>query len=354
MLDGHSLEVISRFRQSLLTKSLPNELSSLSVPNRGNKLDQGAAGEKALTPAVVENNGSNRLVLTNKSIEEATLRRKRRWNERYGDDSSVSSEGEETEESDLSNDEESDEDNLLEQIKLTEILAPLNHPSEIVSHPAILKTYTLTIYDKLAAEIIETIETEQNNLNWLNKLLQVLNGEDWFYLLEENLGLLGYDHGLNEDKKGQDNVIAGKTEQVDTTQEKVSEDFSQNNNTEKESSSDEGHKPEQPTNDDRKRITRKTTLSQQEEDSKEIEDPFFALPEALARYIAHQNQVVDDSSDELDILQEYLVNCLQVSIQRQQEYIKNLSGIRNGLVRAERLKEKLFKWGSEMYNKKSN
>lgn len=353
MLDGHSLGVISRFRQSLLTKTLPNELSSLSVPNRGNKLDQEAAGEKALTPAVVENNGSNRLVLTNKSIEEATLRRKRRWNERYGDEMSESSEYEETEESDLSNDEgESDEDNLLEQIKLTEILAPLNHPSEIVSHPAILKTYTLPIYGKLATEIIETIETEQKNLNWLNRLLQVLNGEDWFYLLEENLGLLSYDHGLNEDNKRQNN-LASKTRQDNTSPTKAVGDFSQNNDVEKESSSDECHKAEQPVSDERKRITRKTTLSQQEEESKEIEDPFFALPDTLARYLAHQNQVVDDSSDELDILQEYLVNCLQVSIQRQQEYIKNLSGIRNGLVRAEILKEKLFKWGDEMYNKKS-
>ena len=49
--------------------------------------------------------------------------------------------------------------------------------------------------------MIDLIEIEQTNLNWLNKLLQVLNGEDWFYLLEENLGLKDYDHGLDEDKK---------------------------------------------------------------------------------------------------------------------------------------------------------
>ena len=51
----------------------------------------------------------------------------------------------------------------------------------------------------MSYELIETIELEQNNSNWLNKLLQVLNGEDWFFLLEENLGLLKYDHGLNDE-----------------------------------------------------------------------------------------------------------------------------------------------------------
>ena len=57
------------------------------------------------------------------------------------------------------------------------------------------------------------------------------------------------------------------------------------------------------------------------------------MPTALKRYETYQQNL--ESSDPL---KEELINYLQVSIQRQHEYIKNLILLRNGLVRADRLK----------------
>lgn len=247
-------------------------------------------------------------VLSNESIEIDNLHNKRKWNEIYGDNKQDQNDDDEDDEEDDELDYDEDkEEHPLKKSRIIELLSPLNHPSEIISHPAISKTYKLQTLSKLASELIDLIEIEQTNLNWLNKLLQVLNGEDWFYLLEENLGLKDYDHGLDEDKK-----------------KKIEE--KENNNKDN------------------------TVVEDEFEDEEENKaDPFFALPTALKRYETYQQNL--ESSDPL---KEELINYLQVSIQRQHEYIKNLILLRNGLVRADRLKSDLYKWGKEMYEKKSS
>ena len=243
-------------------------------------------------------------VLSNESIEIDNLHNKRKWNEIYGDNKQDQNDDDEDDEEDdeLEYDEDKEE-HPLKKSRIIELLSPLNHPSEIISHPAISKTYKLQTLSKLASELIDLIEIEQTNLNWLNKLLQVLNGEDWFYLLEENLGLKDYDHGLDEDKK-----------------KKL-----------------------------KKKIIIKTIrlLRMNLKMKKKIRLIRFALPTALKRYETYQQNL--ESSDPL---KEELINYLQVSIQRQHEYIKNLILLRNGLVRADRLKSDLYKWGKEMYERR--
>ncbi|ODV81700.1 uncharacterized protein CANTADRAFT_45777 [Suhomyces tanzawaensis NRRL Y-17324] len=301
MLDNHSLDVISRFKQAVLAKKVPSLTAERLHPNRGIKADMPASSLDLLQTKVAEYDGVNHLILTNESIEKSNYRNKRKWKEFYG-----TSDSEDSDENDNDHDDDDDEDassdsddeHPFKKIKIADILAPLGHPLEVVSHPAILKTYKLPIFHKIASEFIDIIEVEQKNLNWLNKLLQVLNGEDWFYLLEENLGLQKYDHGLDEDK-GVAPADAVKPEDADG-----------------------------------------------------VTDPFFALPETLKRYEAHQLQ--QESNDELATLHDELVNYLQVSIQRQHEYIKNLTYLRNGIVRADRLKKDLYKWGKEMYDRKSS
>ncbi|EMG48322.1 RXT2 Transcriptional regulatory protein RXT2 [Candida maltosa Xu316] len=307
MLDSASLEIISRFKEALLTRKeelptkdkIPNEGNeSLPTYNRGLKLlNTKPPSIDALKIKTTEYNGKKYNVLTNESIEIDNLRNKRKWDEVYGDKQLQDLE-------ELGYDETNEEVHPLKKSKIVELLAPLNHPSEIISHPAISKTYKSQTLSKLASELIELIEVEQNNLNWLNKLLQVLNGEDWFYLLEENLGLKEYDHGLDEDKK---KLIEEKSKQ------------------------------DKPVKDE---------FEDEEENNA---DPFFALPTALKRYETYQQ-----SLETTDPLKEDLVNYLQVSIQRQHEYIKNLTSLRNGLVRADRLKKDLYKWGKEMHDKKSS
>lgn len=318
MLDSFSLEVISRFKKALLaqkldtdrnSKTLNEENESLPVYNRGLKLLKTIQPSfNTLRSKVTEYGGKKYSVLSNESIEIDNLHNKRKWNEIYGDNKQDQNDDDEDDEEDdeLEYDEDKEE-HPLKKSRIIELLSPLNHPSEIISHPAISKTYKLQTLSKLASELIDLIEIEQTNLNWLNKLLQVLNGEDWFYLLEENLGLKDYDHGLDEDKK-----------------KKIEE--KENNNKDN------------------------TVVEDEFEDEEENKaDPFFALPTALKRYETYQQNL--ESSDPL---KEELINYLQVSIQRQHEYIKNLILLRNGLVRADRLKSDLYKWGKEMYEKKSS
>lgn len=347
MLDNHSLDVISRFKQSVLSKTLPGAGPDIGSTSRGNKINPPRTTDNSLTPQIVEYEGSTHLVLTNDSIARSNYRNKRKWHELYGEENSDEGESEEDEDEDEN---DSDDEHPFKKLKLAEILSPLTHPSELITHPAILKTYKLTIFNKLAGELIESIELEQNNLNWLNKLLQVLNGEDWFYLLEENLGLLKYDHGLN-DESNDTPANSNDTKNNADTSEPAAEDKEANSIDEsgQDNTLEEKDENEEPT----KRITR-TSTSQVERESTDVSDPFFALPETLAKYEAHQNQQLDETSDELVIIQEDLINYLQVGIQRQQEYIKNLSQIRSGLVRVDRLKQDLHKWGKEMHDKRSS
>ncbi|KAF6069929.1 RXT2-like, N-terminal family protein [Candida albicans] len=296
MLDSFSLEVISRFKEALSaqkldtdrnSKTLNEENESLPVYNRGLKLSKTIQPSfNTLRSKVTEYGGKKYSVLSNESIEIDNLHNKRKWNEIYGDNKQDQNEDDEDDEEDdeLEYDEDKEE-HPLKKSRIIELLSPLNHPSEIISHPAISKTYKSQTLSKLA----------------------MLNGEDWFYLLEENLGLKDYDHGLDEDKK-----------------KKIEE--KENNNKDN------------------------TVVEDEFEDEEENKaDPFFALPTALKRYETYQQNL--ESSDPL---KEELINYLQVSIQRQHEYIKNLLSLRNGLVRADRLKSDLYKWGKEMYEKKSS
>ncbi|CCG23713.1 hypothetical protein CORT_0E01240 [Candida orthopsilosis Co 90-125] len=322
-MDSKSLEIISQFKDALASESkLDSNVASssstktttseandtLPTYNRGLKLHFQHPSLDSLNTKSVEYNGDQYTVLTNHSIERGNVRNKRKWSQFYNDHNGNGGDEDDAEWSD----EDEDEVHPLKQSRIIELLSPINHPSELVTHPAISKTYQSQTLNKLAMELIELIEFEQNNLNWLNKLLQVLNGEDWFYLLEENIGLRDYDHGLDEDKK---KSIAKKKEQLVTT--------------------------------DNVLDTSDRFKSEEEEQA----DPFFALPTAVKRFEAFQEQL--DAKDETGVKEE-LINYLQVSIQRQHEYIENLTQLRNGLVRADRLKNDLYKWGQEMHDKKSS
>lgn len=325
MLDSHSIDIISRFKEAVVSRAVaPTPAYDLGVGNRGNKSNQVSrlTNPNALQTKVVEYDGDAHLVLTNEAIAKQTYRNKRKWLEFYdvrkrkkinGD---VSRENI-TDTSDESSSEEEEED-AMRTLRLTEILAPLAHPSEVVLHPAILKTFKLNVLNKLAQELIDLIEVEQKNLNWLNKMFQVLNGEDWFYLLEEQLGLEKYDHGLvQEEEKPEPAAPVGDV-------------------------------------DDNKRITRGLVAEDVPSTQTKITDPFFSLPKTLTKYEEHQAKYFAGRSEELVAIQEELVNYLQVGIQRQNEYIKTLTQLRNGLVKVDRYRQDLHKWGKEMHDKKSN
>ncbi|KAG7193312.1 histone deacetylase complex subunit Rxt2 [Scheffersomyces spartinae] len=388
MLDSTSIGIISRFKEAVLSRSLqiPEHLNTPRLrSNRGNKLE---VEQEGLRSRVVEYDGKDHLVFADSDLQKITLRNKRKWKEFYDPDKNgikrsaieaiaqlLESDDEEDEDSeDIDNDTFPDtktngnslstngnggvslngtsnsntNENPLATIKLSEILAPIEHPSEIISHPAISRTFKLTVFHRLSMDLIELIEVEQDTLNWLNKLLQVLNGEDWYYLLEENLGLKAYDHGLDDDRKKRiyDETTAAAADNNSVTTSTATAITTSANANGDDSSLSSGK------NIMKYELGVTTTLSLNDE-MIDVTDPFFALPETLKRYEAHQADVLPGSNNELFALQEDLINYLQVSIQRQHEYVKNLIELRKGLVRADRLRHDLYKWGKEMYDKKS-
>lgn len=348
MLDEKSIDVINRLKETLANNSAKVVGNSkILLANRGNKLLE-EDDDSHLTSKVVEYNGVSYWVSSNKMIDNTRQRNKRKWKEYYEsteeykrlkasepeeevDDEETSSpkfhddKDDEFDDEEEEDEEEDEDSNPLHDFDITEILLALSHPSELVSHPAILKTYQLDVLSKIALELIDLIEIEQKTLNDFNKLLYVLNGEDWFYLLEENLGLASYDHGLTGDNEESNN-----------------KDSSNNNNNDTKPSNNE--------------IPQRITRTKYHEND-EVVDPFFKVPQVLERYEELQSKLgneVSDPDDKFNEIREDLINYLQVSIQRQQEYIKNLTSIRNHLIRADRLKSNLLKWGKEMYDKKSN
>lgn len=381
MLDSTSIDIISRFKEAVLSRSLqvPEHLNSPRLKsNRGNKLD---VEKEGLRSRVVEYDGKDHLVFVDSDLQRLTLRNKRKWKDFYDPDrnSDLRRSALETIAQILDSDDDEDEDdesddnelatdpksngntagatnsgdvlkdnneNPLATIKLSDILAPIEHPSEIISHPAISRTFKLTVFHRLGMDLIELIEVEQDTLNWLNKLLQVLNGEDWYYLLEENLGLKSYDHGLDDDRKKRiyDEDGKGGNSTINISESTVSSSNGKN---------DDSTSNIQVTTLKSELVVTSTT------DGVDVTDPFFALPDTLQKFEAHQADIIPDTGDlrenneKLYLLQEDLINYLQVSIQRQHEYVKNLIELRKGLVRADRLRHDLYKWGKEMHDKKS-
>lgn len=361
-MDEESLIVIERFKEALLPKvsSRDHESGDFNA-NRGNKL-QLANPIQSLHPKVVEYGGENHLIYTNEAIERSTKRRRRKWKEMYGPVNST--DGSSVDKLAASDDESDTDENPFKHIKLSDILAPLNHPLELVSHPAILKIYKLPVYARLASDLINVIEVEQSNLNQLNKLLYVLNGEDWHYILDENLGLEEYDHNLTEEKSL---GVTTKTEPEIATTKSATEAAilppTKVSPTDSVESRGDLHVAELERKENsasvaaQKALNTTPTISDNIPDTIAIQgldgsDPFFALPKAFKDYELRgsRDAIVDK---ETTIIQEDLINYLQVSVQRQYEYIKNLTKIRNGVVRAERLKENLSKWGKEMHDKRS-
>ena len=362
MLDGRSLDVISKFKLALLTrKHNPAVHTNFPASNRGRK-SPCSDKSSALTPKIVEYNGTNCLVLTNDAIERSNYRNKRRWLDFYSSrkqQDGTSSETEFSDDEDDSDDGVERDESPLKKLRLSEILAPLAHPSEVATHPAILKTYKLTCLATLASDLINSIEVEQTTLNQFNKLLQILDGEDSFYELEENMDLPLYDHGL-DDSLASDGTSVESRRNVEVLQSGArkggaASEAAVDTSTETMTSTGLIGAAGPETDADgasHKRITRGASA----EEGIRTTDPFFALPKSLALFDYQQRKQLEEddekNEDPLEVLKQDLRNYLQVSIQRQHECKKNLMTIRNGIVKADKYKRDLYRWGKEMSEKK--
>jgi hypothetical protein len=191
---------------------------------------------------------------------------------------------------------EGDEDDPYLDIDIQEVLKPISHPSELSNRECISKTYTSKILQHYANQSIEVIEKEQETVCKLAALLDFFLGEDEQDLLEAGLDLPEYDHNL---------VSQPNSNDANTTTEEVDLD---------------------------KRVTRNSTSQEA--------DAFFALP----RFKFDPDQGLPPS------VAEEARQLSQLALQRTEGFIRSLRSVRNGLIRAQMVKEKLYAWGREMNN----
>lgn len=211
---------------------------------------------------------------------------------------------------------ETEEDDPYSQIDIEKILSPITHPSDVVNRPSIARTYKSKVMSHLAQQAIETIEKEQNTVIQLSKLLDILLGEDSRQLLENDLQLPEYNHNLVDNKDHDQDA------NKDEHQQQQHEEAKDNTSTTATAGS--------INTEFEKRVTRRQS-------TQEV-DPFFALP----------NMKIDPNFGLNPEDAEEARQLSQISLQRSEEFIRNLTSLRNGLARAQIIKEKLFQWGKEI------
>lgn len=185
---------------------------------------------------------------------------------------------------------------VVQSLKLEELFKPISRPSDIVTIPSISHTYKSSHLDKLADELIHVIEKEQDNVILLGKLMNVFLGDDPNRVLEADMELPEYDHNLDLDKQQ-----------------------ATNNNPMLET------KQQQPT----------SAIMAMNPNS----DPFFMPP--VYQSDPELNLELQDA-DEIRQL-------VQIALQRNEEFVRSLSQIRSGFVRATRLRDFVYQWCSEIH-----
>lgn len=175
---------------------------------------------------------------------------------------------------------------ILQSIKIDELLKPITKPSDVVNIKSINRIYQDKYLDNLSSETINIIEREQQLVNLLNKTMDIFLHDDEEHLAADNLGLPDYDHNLDLDKIEQN---GGKTAQFDG--------------------------------------------------SNMRNDPFFQ-PSSYT-----SNPQFDDIDPvEIDETRQLL----QIALQRNEEFIRALSQIRLGFLRADNYRKNVYEWCKEI------
>ncbi|KAH3667792.1 hypothetical protein WICMUC_005192 [Wickerhamomyces mucosus] len=254
--------------------------------NRGNKLKRGS--EKVHRDHIdgLNNDNTPVEVIEYNRVKRAVFKRRRL--DTYNHE----------EYQDFSGDEE---DEIYQQIDIENILAPISDPTQLVTRDSISRTYKSEILKRLAQQSVEIIEKEQNFVIKLSSLLDLFLGESSNQILEDDLQLPPYEPlEISNELSNKNSVSSGITEQ---NEENV--DLS-------------------------KRVTRRQSVQEV--------DPFFALPNFKVDYNVGLDPKIADTARQIT----------QIAVQRNEEYIRNLSKLGNSLMRAQTLKEKLLDWAKEM------
>lgn len=250
--------------------------------NRGNKLKRSASQvyRGRLNGPLFDGHGV-KIVEYEPGKKRAVVYKKRRVDAKdNGDD-----------DDDDDNDISDEQDDIYEDIKLRDLLAPISDPAQLPTHPAISHTYKSPVLRTLSNRAMTIITEEHKNVVRFSKMMRLFLGEDPKYILPKSLNLPAYDH-----------VNANGAIVDEAPKEEI---------------------------DDRPRTRNQST--------QEV-DPFFALP---------QYSVDPDfglSRESADETRQFV----QIALQRSEEFIRCMTRVRMGLLRAQRLKDQVYSWCKEM------
>lgn len=175
---------------------------------------------------------------------------------------------------------------ILNTVRLDQLMKPITKPSDVINTPSINNIYKSQFLEKLSLETIAIIEKEQENVNLLNRIMEIFLHKDPKYLLSDTIGLPEYDHHLDQFKQTE------SIQQLDK--------FSKYNHQ---------------------------------------DDPFFQLP-------SYETDPKFDNinPDEVDETRQLI----QIALQRNEEFIRSLAQVRLGFEHANNYKTNVYNWCKEM------
>lgn len=182
-----------------------------------------------------------------------------------------------------------------------DLLAPITHPSQVPAHPAISRAFTNKNLNVLSTRALDIINEEHKNAVQFARLMSVFLGDDTEFFRANTASLPLYDH-LNQ----LNDPSAPSAEAKET-------------------------------NGNGKSVSVKAEASSVTRKNDDM-DPFFAPPRLLV------DRLDGVKPDDIEASRQLT----QIAQQRCEEYIRCMTKVRYGLLKAERYQNQVFRWCQEM------
>ncbi|CCD22931.1 Rxt2p NDAI_0A07770 [Naumovozyma dairenensis CBS 421] len=279
--------------------------------------------------------------------------------------------GEDEDEDDTDDDGDDDDEILLQDVPLDtlvnvkELLIPITSLSDISTRPVRGAPFKSKILNELTLKLVLMVEKEQDSVVRYSNMLELFLGKFPEQLLEEKLGLEDYDHNLKlpdeeeteeQEQKQQKQQKDESVNEVDVENtEAISPPYAQTNIEETKEVLDTIESEGMATRSSNVKLPEKNNVAT-DPIIDEIDDPFFALPfiqttSNLSNFLGSSTTTTTSSvkqaapslNDHIDATRQLS----QIALQRNREFIRNLSEIRNCLAKVNRIRERVFAWSKE-------
>ncbi|KAL6942139.1 hypothetical protein ACO0QE_003305 [Hanseniaspora vineae] len=362
--------------------SIYQTVCSNETTNRGRKLLQGSewVSRGKLNTSLYENR-----VFYN-GVEHKLMSRKRQRLNPTLTKTNEQNDNENDKDKDNDDDDEMSDDDfdLNKIVNVEDALKPISCLGDVVTHPAVKKTFLNgKVLNNLEQQTTLMIEKAQMSSSAYSNLLNVFLGDDPLPYLCDKMGLPDYDHNLHIDEnheyidisKEQLDSVHINEDKFEVADESISESKKvikkqetrkfQEEDVEKEDANKDTIEVidvvnDNAENDDATKNSKITkieenvstvsqdpqTLDAANNSGDDMEDPFFALPRYKTNTLLERMNELQKQGLYVDDI-ENARQLTQIALQRNQEFIKNLTRLRMNMLKAERIRTRLVKWGRE-------